>query len=95
LVVHGRGVSKDRDQEIETTKLSNYRTTKLQQGQSILELMLVLLILVPLLFGGIELARGVSLQHSLSSGVLVAVRSLSQEPTNWSWSNAVIDQRGG
>jgi Flp pilus assembly protein TadG len=67
-------------------------TTRREKGQSTLELLLVLLILVPLLFGGIELARGVSLRHSLSSGVLVAVRSLSLEPTSWSWSNTVIHQ---
>ena len=75
-----------------TKKLPDYKTNQLERGQSILELLLVLLILVPLLFGGIELARGVSLRHSLSSGVLVAVRSLSLEPTTWSWSNTVINQ---
>ena len=66
--------------------------SRAQKGQAVLELLLVLFILVPLLFGGIELARGVSLRHSLSSGVLVAVRSLSLEPTTWSWSNTVIHQ---
>ena len=78
--------------EISTDEPTNYSTNQRERGQSILELLLVLLILVPLLFGGIELARGVSLRHSLSSGVLVAVRSLSLEPTTWSWSNTVINQ---
>jgi Flp pilus assembly protein TadG len=91
-VVRNRKASKEPGQERITTQLSNYKTDQLQSGQSILELLLVLLILVPLLFGGIELARGVSLRHALSSGVLVAVRSLSLEPTTWSWSNTVINQ---
>ena len=62
------------------------------KGQAVLELLLVLFILVPLLMGGIELARGVSLRHSLSSGVQVAVRSLSLEPASWSWASSAINQ---
>lgn len=64
--------------------------TLAQKGQSILELLLVLLVLVPLLFGGIELARGVSIRHSLASGTLVAMRSLSLEPANWTWATGTI-----
>ena len=92
FVVHSPYAPIESEQEEITTKLPNYKTPQLERGQSILELLLVLMILVPLLFGGIELARGVSLRHSLSSGVLVAVRSLSLEPTTWSWSNTVINQ---
>ena len=61
-----------------------------QRGQAALEMLLVLLILVPLLFGGIELARGVGIRHSLDSGVGVASRALSLDPAQWSWANQVI-----
>jgi len=54
--------------------------------------LLMLFILVPLLFGGIELARGVGIRHSLDSGVGVAARALSLDPSQWSWSVSVINQ---
>ena len=63
-----------------------------EPGQAALELVLVLMILVPLLFGGIELARGVGIRHALDSGVGVATRALSLDPTQWSWANSVINQ---
>ena len=62
-----------------------------QRGQAALEMLLVLLILVPLLFGGIELARGVGIRHSLDSGVGVASRALSLDPAQWSWATQVIE----
>ena len=64
----------------------------MQRGQATIELVLVLLILVPLLLGGIELARGVDLRHSLDSGAAVAVRALSLDPAQWAWSTSVINQ---
>jgi len=63
-----------------------------QPGQASLEFLLVLLILVPLLFGGIELARGVGIRHALDSGVGVAARALSLDPAQWNWSVSVINQ---
>jgi len=54
-------------------------------------MLLALLILVPLLFGGIELARGVGIRHSLDSGVGVASRALSLDPAQWSWATQVIE----
>ena len=63
---------------------------RLSSGQAALEMLLVLLILVPLLFGGIELARGVGIRHALDSGVGVASRALSLDPAQWSWANQVI-----
>jgi len=54
-------------------------------------MLLALLILVPLLFGGIELARGVGIRHALDSGVGVASRALSLDPAHWSWATQVID----
>ena len=63
-----------------------------QKGQASVELLLVLLILVPLLLGGIELARGVGIRSSLDSGTAIAVRALSLDPSQWSWSTSVISQ---
>ena len=62
------------------------------KGQASVELLLVLLILVPLLLGGIELARGVGIRHSLDSGVGVATRALSLDPNQWAWATSVINQ---
>ena len=62
-----------------------------QKGQAALEMLLVLLILVPLLFGGIELARGVGIRHSLDSGVGVASRAISLDPSQWDWAVQVIE----
>ena len=70
--------------------LSGIPRTHAQRGQAALEMLLVLLILVPLLFGGIELARGVGIRHSLDSGVGVASRALSLDPAQWSWARQVI-----
>ncbi|MBU2609857.1 MAG: pilus assembly protein [Chloroflexi bacterium] len=67
-------------------------TERSERGQAVLEFLLVLMILVPLLFGGIELARGVGIRHALDSGVGVAARALSLDPTQWSWANSVISQ---
>lgn len=66
------------------------RFSRREHGQAILELLLVLFILVPLLFGAIELSRGVSLRHSLASSTQVAVRALSLEPAEWTWASNVI-----
>ena len=63
-----------------------------QRGQASVELVLVLLILVPLLLGGIELARGVGIRHSLDSGVSVATRAVSLDPAQWVWSTSAINQ---
>ncbi len=63
-----------------------------ESGQVVLEMLLVLLVLLPLLFGGIELGRGIALRHALDSGVGVAVRALSLDPTQWDWALAVVRQ---
>ena len=69
-----------------------FRSDHNQKGQASIEMLLVLLILVPLLLGGIELARGVSIRHSLDSGTAVAIRALSLDPSQWAWSTSVINQ---
>jgi hypothetical protein len=56
-----------------------------QRGQAMLEILIVLLILIPLIFGGLELTRGVAVRSSLDSGVTVAVQALSLDSTQWDW----------
>jgi Flp pilus assembly protein TadG len=68
------------------------RSARNSRGQASVELVLVLLILVPLLLGGIELARGVGLRHSLDSGVGISARALSLDPSQWSWAVSTINQ---
>ncbi len=68
------------------------RLGRSSRGQASVELVLVLLILVPLLLGGIELARGVGIRHSLDSGTGVAARALSLDPSQWSWATGIINQ---
>lgn len=71
---------------------SHKRGLPAQAGQAVLEFLLVLMILVPLLFGGIELARGVGIRHALDSGVGLAARALSLDPTQWNWAVSVVNQ---
>ena len=73
-----------------TIRLFDYQTIR-PTGQAALEMLLVLLILVPLLFGGIELARGVGIRHSLDSGVGVAARAISLDPSQWDWAVQIIE----
>ena len=73
-------------------QISDREMRRRQLGQGTLEFMLVLLVLIPLLLGGIELARGVSLRHSLASGVHIATRTLSLDPDEWPWAYAIITQ---
>ena len=63
-----------------------------ESGQTVLEMLLVLLILIPLFFGGIELARGVAVRHALDGGTGLAVRALSLDPTAWEWARGIVWQ---
>lgn len=54
---------------------------KLAFGQSALELIITLAVLLPIIFGGIEFARAVSIRQSLSNGVYLAARAISTDPT--------------
>jgi len=78
------------------SSLNNRQSTKLrnrfQRGQAMLEILIVLLILIPLIFGGIELSRGVAVRSSLDSGVGVAVQALSIDPTQWGFAGTVVQQ---
>jgi hypothetical protein len=68
------------------------RGKKGEGGQAVLEMLLVILILVPLFFGGIELARGVAVRHALDGGTGLAVRALSLDPTAWEWAQEIVLQ---
>lgn len=70
--------------------MSTSKLVRSQRGQAALELLLALLILVPLLFGALELARGVTLRHALDSGVGVAVRALSLTPDEWGRAQTLV-----
>ncbi len=74
----------------QTRAESTPKGTQLERGQSVLELLLALLILIPLVFGGIELSRGVDIRQSLESGTFIAARGLSLEPENWGWAMSAI-----
>ncbi len=63
-----------------------------RRGQASLEILIVLLFLIPLIFGAIELSRGVAVKSSLDSGVGLAVRALSVDPSAWDFArDAVIN----
>lgn len=74
-------------------KPSNFRN-HFQRGQATLEILLVLFILIPLIFGGIELSRGVAVRAALDSGVGVMVEAISIDPSpsQWSWGAGVVQQ---
>jgi Flp pilus assembly protein TadG len=65
---------------------------RFQRGQATLEILIVLLILIPLIFGGIELSRGVAVRAALDSGVGVAVQALSIDPSQsqYAWAANVV-----
>jgi hypothetical protein len=65
---------------------------RFRRGQAMLEILIVLIFLIPLIFGGIELSRGVAVRAALDSGVGVAARALAIDPTQWAWAATAVDQ---
>lgn len=63
---------------------------KKEKGQAAVETLLALVVLVLLIFGGIELSRGVAIRQSLDSGTCSAVRALSLDPTQWNYAGAIV-----
>jgi hypothetical protein len=61
-------------------------------GQASVEALLVLMLLGLLIFGGIELSRGVAVRQALDSGCGAAVRALSLDPGQWSFSTSLVTQ---
>jgi hypothetical protein len=68
------------------------RALRDQRGQGIVEFMIVLLVLLPLLFGAIELGQGVTLKHSLDTGTSLAVRRLTINPAETIAAEDLIQQ---
>jgi hypothetical protein len=61
-----------------------------QRGQASVEALLVLMILGLVIFGGIELSRGVAIRQALDSSTSAAVRALSVDPSQWNYSHDLI-----
>lgn len=61
-------------------------------GQASVEALLVLVLMGLLIFGGIELSRGVAIRQALDSGAGASVRVLSLDPNQWSFATNVIQQ---
>lgn len=59
-------------------------------GQAAVEALLVLMILGLMIFGGIELSRGVAIRQALDSGTGAAVRAVSLDPAQWSFATSMI-----
>ena len=66
--------------------------SKDHKGQAAVEALLVLMILALVIFGGIELSRGVAVRQALDSGAGAAVRALSLDPAHWSFAGNVVQQ---
>lgn len=62
------------------------------KGQAAVEALLVLMVLAMVIFGGIELSRGVAMRQALDSSAGAAVRALSLDPTQWSYAKNLIQE---
>ena len=61
-------------------------------GQAAVEALLVVMILGLLIFGGIELSRGVAIRQAMDSGTGAATRALSLDPSQWSFATNLIQE---
>ena len=68
------------------------RSSRDEAGQAAVEALLVLMLMVLLIFGGIELSRGVALRQALDSGAGAATRALSLDPTQWPFAGSLVEQ---
>ena len=62
------------------------------KGQAAVEALLVLMVLALVIFGGIELSRGVAMRQALDSSAGAAVRALSLDPSQWSYAKNLIQE---
>ena len=62
------------------------------KGQAAVEALLVLMVLALVIFGGIELSRGVAMRQSLDSSAGAAVRALSLDPSQWNYAKNLIQE---
>jgi Flp pilus assembly protein TadG len=61
-------------------------------GQVAVEALLVVIIFGLLIFGGIELSRGVAIRQALDSGTGAATRALSLDPAQWGFATNLVQQ---
>ena len=61
-------------------------------GQVAVEALLVMILFGLLVFGGIELSRGVAIRQALDSGTGAATRALSLDPAQWSFATNLVQQ---
>ena len=61
-----------------------------ESGQGAVEILLVLLVLLPILFGAFSLAQGVILKHNLDVSAEKAARVLSVNPSDYSYAEYLI-----
>lgn len=73
-----------------STRKSGRNST--QSGQAAVEALLAVMILGLLIFGGIELSRGVAVRQALDSGAGAATRALSLDPGQWTFATNLIQQ---
>jgi hypothetical protein len=50
------------------------------------------MILALVIFGGIELSRGVAMRQALDSGAGAAVRALALDPSQWTFAGNIVQQ---
>jgi Flp pilus assembly protein TadG len=62
------------------------------KGQAAVEALLVLMVFALVIFGGIELSRGVAIRQALDSSAGAAVRALSLDPSQWSYAKNLIQE---
>ena len=62
------------------------------KGQAAVEALLVLMVLALVIFGGIELSRGVAMRAALDSSAGAAVRALSLDPSQWNYAKNLIQE---
>lgn len=74
--------------------MSMYRSVSKswQAGQVAVEALLVVIMFGLLIFGGIELSRGVAIRQALDSGTGAAVRALSLDPAQWEFATDLIQK---
>ena len=54
-----------------------------ERGQSAIDTLVIMLLLVPVLLGALSLAQGYSARHALENGTAVAARQIALNPVDW------------
>lgn len=73
-----------------STPKSGHKSRK--SGQAAVEALLAVMILGLLIFGGIELSRGVAIRQAIDSGAGAAARALSLDPSQWAFATNLIQE---